>query len=389
MPGFEEHAQAGLKALSEKDFTTAVESLILAVEAAPDRPDMRNALAIAYLSRGEVGSAIPQLEKAIELAEPFDAPEHQEMKRSFYMSLGTAYQLADRLAEARHQLETTVARWPGAVDARIQLAALLLKSCQLEDGLAVYRALLDLADVPDEVREASTAILGATQAFLDNEDADGKVFLEAHQQSYQEYFDNVVAQQVAEGWIAEAARMARPDVEGGEPKPFLAEGARPYAQMRVDIVNPADGTVAGIYSDTEPMIVALEGLEPLAQAQIMFPWRGWDFEVFVCSQVPWHWLQITVEFEREGTEEQVIEWLDDYVGDWYQAGFFGEFGEKDSGRFHYITDPQFVAPRAVSYIVDLGRSRLTAIDGLMKRLVVLHDVQPIRRVLFGAGLLPD
>lgn len=244
----------------------------------------------------------------------------------------------------------------------------------------MYDALADFAGVDAERRKAARAVVDASRALLDSEE-DPSVFLRAHQGSYKAYFDEVAGEQP--GWYAEAARMHKAD--NGEIKPILPQGARPYAMSRVDLVDPSSGEVASIYSDTEPMIVSVEGLEPLAQLPIMFPWRGWSFETWVCSQCPWHWLTVTVQFRDRVPEEA----LDTVIADWYLAGYNGDFGDKDAGRFHYVTSPIPYGSTTVSYTVDLGRARYEAIEALLKRLTVLHERHPIRRVLLGQGHLPD
>lgn len=382
----DEHARAGQRAIEAQRYDDAIASFTQALELAPDRPDMNNALGMAYLHRGDAGNAIPYLERAVELAEPYEAPEHQPIKREMHMTLATAYQLMDEVPQARAQLERIIARWPDHLEARLQLGQLLLSTCQLDDGLQAYR---DAADYLDkEQREAAEALVGSAEAFLASEH-DADVFLQGHQESYVQYFDEVAAAQADAGWYAEAARMARgPD---GEPTPIVAEGARPYALQRVDLVNPHDGTVSGVYSEQEPMVVALHGLEPLAQVPVMLPWKGgWPFEVWVCSRSPWHWLGITVQFrEPADTAEALVERVDELIGQWYLAGWNGEYGDADRGRFHYIGDPEPLGRSGVGYVVDLGRARFDAIPALLTRLAVLHERAPVKRVLFGFGRLPE
>jgi tetratricopeptide (TPR) repeat protein len=378
----DEHARAGLRAIEEQRFDDAIKAFEAALAVAPERPDMNNALGMAYLHRGDVGNALPHLERAIALAEPYDQPQHQPVKREFHMSLATAYQLMDLVQPARRQLEEIIRRWPDHVEARLQLGQLLLSTCQLEDGLKAYRDASDYLD--KEQREAAEALVGSAEAFLAS-DHQGDVFLQGHQESYVTYFDEVASTQPT--WLAEAARAARGP--SGEPAPVLAEGARPYALSRVDLVNPADNTVSGVYSEQEPMIVALAGLEPLAQVPVMMPWKGWGFDVWVCSRCPWHWLGVIVQFREAAPDETLIGWVDDTIGQWYLAGFNGDFGEKDRGCFHYIGDPEILGDRAVGYAVDLGRASFDAIPSLMNRLSVLHERRQIQRVLFGYGRLPD
>jgi tetratricopeptide (TPR) repeat protein len=380
----DEHARAGLRAIEERRYDDAITSFQKVLEVEPNRPDMNHALGMAFVHRGDVGNAIPHLEAAVKLAEPYNAPEHQPLKLEFHMSLATSYQLMDQVGKARAALEEVVRRWPDHVEARLQLGQLLLSTCQLQDGLQVYKEAADYLD--KEQREAAEALVGSAEAFLESEH-EADVFLKGHQESYVSYFDEVAKSQPT--WHAEAMRAAMgPD---GEPQPVLAEGARPYALSRVDLVNPADNTVSGVYSEQEPMIVALHGLEPLAQAPVMIPWDGgWPFEAWVCSRSPWHWLGIIVQFQEPAdSEEALVNRVDELIGDWYLQGFNGEFGSTDRGYFHYIGDPEPMGDRAVAYAVDLGRAGYEAIPALLTKLTVLHDRAPIQRVLFGYGRLPN
>ncbi len=383
--GLDEHARAGMAAISEQRLDDAIAAFTAALAIDSERPDLNNALGMAFMHRGDVGNAVPYLERAVALSEPYDEPQHQEMKRHFYSGLGSAYQLLDRVSDARRVLEDTIAKWPEEVMARLQLGQLLLSSCQVHDGVSVYKDALCLLD--GEGREASEALIGALELLLEHEEEDGQIFLKAHQAEYVRYFDEVTSGQEAEGWYTEAARMGRgPD---GEMTPIVADGARKYALTRVDLVNPADNTVASVYSEQEPMIVHIEGLEPLAQVPILVPWSGWAFEVWVCTQAPWHWLSLTVQFDDAGDSESLVDRVDEVIGSWYLDGWNGEYGSKDKGRFHYVTDPEVVGDRAVSYVFDLGRASYDAIGALMRRLTVLHDTHAIRRVVFGQGRLPE
>lgn len=386
MSTLQEYAQAGMAALEEKRFDDAIAAFTAAIGVDATRPDMNHALGMAYLHRGDVGNGVPHLERAVALSKPFTDPGVQGIKRDMHVSLATAYQLLDRVAEARDVLTEVIATWPDVAEPRLQLGTLLLATGQLDEGRQAYADAADYLQADD--RDAALAVAGAIEAFFDAE-LSGEMFLQAHQESYKDYFDQVSAEQVQSGWLTEAARMARgPD---GELTPIVADGARPYALTRVDLANPADGTVSHVYTENEPMIVALNGLEPLAQAPILFPWQaGFGFDVFVCSRSPWHWLTITVQFAvPAATETALIAQVDETIGDWYLAGWNGEFGEKESGRFHYITDPEVVGDRAVTYTVDLGRGRYDAIPALLRRLSVLHERHAIQRVVFGYVRLPD
>jgi len=386
MSDLDTHAKAGIEAINDNRLNDAIEHLTKALSIDESRPDLNNALGMTYLRRGDAANGLPYLEAAVQLAEPFDAPEHQEMKQHFHMGLASTYQVLDRVADALRVLTHAGKTWPNHLESKLQLGQLLLQSCQLDQGVATYRAVADNTDFDEEIRTPAKAVVGAIEAFLES-DLETDMFLRAHQQSYKDYFDEVSKEQVSQGWFAEATRMKRGP--NNEPLPIIAEGARPYAMERVDLVNPEDGTAAGIYSEQEPMIVALNGLEPLAQVSIAFPWKSRDYPIWISSRCPWHWLTVLVQFEASDTENALINRLDPTIGEWYLAGFNGDFGERDSGRFHYITDPEVLGNNAVSYTIDLGRSRYDAITALLNRLSVLHDTHPIARLVFGQAKLPD
>lgn len=378
------HAKAGIEAINENRLNEAIEHLQKALAIDDGRPDLNNALGMTYLRRGDAANGLPYLRNAVTLAEPFNAPEHQEMRVHFHLGLATAEQALDLTKESIATLRDTVSRWPKAFEARLQLAQLLAQTGELNEGVSRFTELAQDATVDPEFREMSKVLSKTVTTFIEA-NLDGEVFLRAHQESYKQYFDEVSGQQVAQGWYAEAARMKRgPD---GTPQPIIAQGARPYAMERVDLVNPNDGNAASVYSEKEPMIVTVNGFEPLAQVPIVFQWPGHKFEVQVCSRCPWHWLDIFIQFAADTSESALIEQIDGAIGDWYLAGFNGDFGEAESGRFHYITDPEIVGSKAVNYRVDLGRARFDAIPDLLKRLEIVHTKCPIDRVLFGQGKL--
>jgi tetratricopeptide (TPR) repeat protein len=384
MQTLDELARAGMAAIDERRFDDAVKALSEAHSQAPDRPDMNHLLGMAWLRRGDAGSAIPFLERANTLAESFTDARYDDLKRQFQVGLASALELADRVPEAQRVLEAVVRRWPHDASTRIQLANLFLSTARPHEGIRVLR---DAAShLEGEARDAAEALAGAVESFLESEE-DALVFLQANQESYRAYFDEIAREQESHGWLAEAMRMSRgPD---GEPRAFLAKGARPYALQRVDLVNPADNTISAVYSEKEPMVVALDGVEPLAQAAVLLPSRGPGFEVWISSQSPWHWLRITVQFVAPAAEPALIAQIDGTFGEWYLSGFNGEFGDRSSGRFHYVGDPEVIGDRAVSYVVDLGRASLDAIGALLRRLSVLNETHPIRRVVVGFGRLPD
>jgi hypothetical protein len=199
-------------------------------------------------------------------------------------------------------------------------------------------------------------------------------------------FDHYAAEQAAQGWIAEAARMKRaPD---GRIVPVIPEGARPYAAVRVDLVDPRTGQVGQV--GDQPMVVALGGYEPLARAPALLAWTGQPFDLRVSTQAPWDQLPIQVRFDVSGPRaREAVEALDALIGDWYTRGYDGAFGDGDGRRFHYVSDPELRrGGAAVVYHLDMGRARIDAIDDLVRRLGVLHASFQILRVVLGRGYLP-
>lgn len=384
MSSFDEHTQAGIAAMEDRKLVEAVNHFTKAHEIEPDRPDINNLLGTVLMASGQLREALGPLEVAVRLAGPFEDPDVQPMKRQFHMNLAHCLLRLDEVYAARKVLETAVGTWPQEAQPRLQLGQLLLQSCSVEDGKAVYRALAELDGLDEEACAAAAGMADCIEAFQQSEHSP-ELFLQSHQESYVTYFNEVTSGQEAEGWYTEAARMARGT--GDEPKPIIPDGARPYAMQRVDLVNPENGEVASVYSDTDPMIVSLNGYEPLAQAPVVLRWNNdqWPFEVWVSSRCPWHWLGITVEFADAG---EVVTAIDEVIGPWYLAGFNGDFGTADAGRFHYVTDPEQISDRIVSYNVDLGRANFEAIRALMTQVALLHERTPLKRVLFGIGRLP-
>ena len=385
MTTLDEHARAGIAAVNEGQLEEAIQQFQSALAIDSERPDLNNALGMAYLRRGEVVSALPHLRKAVDLGRAFTAPEHDAMRRHFAQGLASAHTLLDQIDEAIEVLKDAVDTWPMDLETRMQLGSVMVNALRPADGRDVYQSVADEPSFEEEIREAAGALAGAITAFLDDEELQARVFLQGHCESYIGFFNQHANGLIEEGWYAEAARMVRgPD---GEPKPVLAEGARPWALERVDLVNPADGNIAKVGDEKEPLIIAVNGLEPLAQVPVTLPWTGWDFEVWVCSRCPWHWLSVGIQLQDD-LDESAAKALDEVLGAWYLAGYNGDFGESDTGRFHYATDLEPVGTTGLVGVFDLGRAKMDAIDDLLKRLTILHDRHPIRRVLFGQGRLP-
>ena len=110
MSTLDEHAKAGLQAIQEKRFDDAITSFTAAVALDETRPDIRHALAMAYLHRGDTGNALEPLRMAVQLSEPFEAEEHQALKREFHLTLATVQQLLDHVESAKETLQGILKR---------------------------------------------------------------------------------------------------------------------------------------------------------------------------------------------------------------------------------------------------------------------------------------
>ena len=384
-PSPEVLAEAAMKKLHEGDPREARVMLLRAVEAAPERPDLLNALGVVHLQLGEPALAIKLIEEAISrvamqrAARPGEAVQLGAMHADFQLGLAAAHEDMDepKLAEAVYR--GVLADVPEHPRARQGLGHLLLAMGRIDEGLE------ELARYQSEGHDDPEYLAGV-KAYAEDVarfvrvNVQPREFLVGHRESYVEMFDHYAGEQAKSGWIAEAARMKRaPD---GRVVPLIPEGARPYAAVRVDLVNPATSEVGQV--GDQPMVVALAEYPTLAQGPTLFPVGGLPFALSISSQCPWDQLPISVLFH----EPAGVAAVDGLFGDWYHAGFEGEFGTRDAQRFHYISDPEPKRQgRGVTYTVDLGRARVEALDDLLRRLVAFHSAHPVERLLVGRGYL--
>ena len=147
------------------------------------RPDLNNALGMTFLRRGDAANGLPYLRNAVRLAEPFNAPEHQEMRIHFHLGLATAEQALDLTKDSIETLRDTVNRWPNAFEARLQLAQLLCQTGELTESVSRFKALAEDTTVDPEFREMSKVLSNAVTTFTDAS-LNGEIFLRAHQESY-------------------------------------------------------------------------------------------------------------------------------------------------------------------------------------------------------------
>lgn len=378
-------AEQALRALEEEDPRAARELLVEAVELAPHRADLVNALGVVHLHLGEPEAGRPLIERAIEMAaaeqhDPERRIHAQTMVEGFLLGLAAANEDLDQPAAAAEAYRRVLAQNPRQARARNSLACLLLAWGRTVEGIAELRGYLeDEADEP-QFLAGGEALLEAIERARDLK-LDPRMFLEAHRGAYVEFFDHHAKEQEARGWIAEAARMMRaPD---GQVVPLVPEGARPYAAVRVDLVDPATSQVGQV--GDQPMIVALHGFEAMARTPVLIEVVGEDLPLFVSSQAPWDQLPVQVLFRDRGAGDE----LDRVIGEWYLSGWSGAFGTKDEGRLHYVSD---LAPvrdgRGYTLHVDCGRARVDAVAALIEALTALHRRWPMERVVIGRGHLP-
>jgi len=365
-----------MEALNSGDPDIAREKLGAALEVDGNRPDLLHALGALELQRGAPGEARPLVERALALLDSGAVPEAVAMRPHFELSMATIAEAEDKPDQAEAAYRQVLARDPAHAEALAGLGRLQLACGSLDAGLATLQAALAAVSTAPEA-EGMRAFIDAIVAFRDQ--APGAL-LEAHRDRYCAFFDHNAAKMAEKGWIAEAARMRR--AEDGGIETDIPADVRPYAAIRIDLVDPSTGQ-GGLVGD-QPMLVALPGLDPLVRAAVLFPWSGHPFELFVSSQCPWDHLPVQIMLDSGDP----LELVDPVIGEWYTAGFEGRFGSAKHGRFHFISPPDLRSGQGVVYVLDLGRAAFAAVDDLLERLAVLHAHHPVRRVILGRGHLP-
>ena len=372
-----------LEAIQGDDLDAARTALLAALTEHPDRMDLVHSLSIIELQSGRPEQALELVEKAVAVLKERNGPGDAKMIPLLLLAAGAAYEEMGDPENALKAYEQVLQTEPSHPLATQGKGHLLLAWGRMDDGLETLQSVVDAQDDDPRFLEATAKLIAGVKAF-NAEDLHPRNFIDAHRGTYCEFFTHHADRTAADGWIAEAARMRRD--ETGALVPTLADGARPYAATRVDLVDPATGQ-AGLVGD-EPMIAAISGHEIIAQTPIVFEWPNDDFQVWGSSQTPWNLLNISVVFDDLGGLDAALEQLDATIGDWYTAGFTGEFGSQDRGRFHNISDPIPAGTRGVRYDIDCGRAEARAVDDLLKRLAVLHASHSIRTVMIGRGFVP-
>ena len=241
----DELARQAMQALHAEDPRRARQLLLEAVRGAPERADLMHALGSVHLQLGEPELGKPLLEQGLtQLDEslartPERREELDELRAGYLLAIGAASEDLDLPAQAAAAYERVVREHAGHPRARQSLAYLHLACGNLDRGrqqLAVYLA---------DGRDGDDFLAGA-QAFAESlakwiaADVHPRELLVAHRGSYVQMFDHYAAEQAKQGWVAEAARMKRMN---GALVPSVPDGARPYAAVRVDLVDPSSGQV--------------------------------------------------------------------------------------------------------------------------------------------------
>ena len=124
----------GTRALSARDFATAVTHFREAVELAPDNPALRHKFGTALSLAGDTTGALQQFREAVRLSPAF-AEAHY--------SLGVLLDSLGQPREGIEHLSAAVRHGPNYIEARLQLADALARNGQPERSLAQYRKALD------------------------------------------------------------------------------------------------------------------------------------------------------------------------------------------------------------------------------------------------------
>jgi len=369
-----------MEAMQAGQVDQARELLIQALDEGGERPDLLHGLGAVELQLGMSGDARPRVERAIELLEDDEGPHANEMRAHFLLTLASICEAEDEPALAVKAYRRSMRNAPQSFDAPVALGRLQLAMGDLERGLGGLERLLQQ---PGEGAPAGledlAAFVQAARRWI-SEERPARRLLQVHRDAYCSFFDHHADRMAAEGWIAEAARMRR--VDGGDPVLDIPAGARTYAGVRVDLVDPRSGQ-GGLVGD-QPMIVGVPEFTALARTPVLMRWQGLPLDLRVSTQCPWD--QLPVQLMLVDDDPEAV--LDPLVSEWYSAGFDGRFGSSERGRFHYISEPEHRRRTALVYQLDLGRAELSAIDDLVERLVALHARYPLRRVVLGRGHLP-
>ncbi|MEL6344649.1 MAG: tetratricopeptide repeat protein [Myxococcota bacterium] len=376
----DEVAEQALAALRAEDPQQAREALSELLNHHPERIDLRHALSVTLLRMGEARPALNELNRAIREAMQQADERAAAMMSQLHLARASACEDLQLPADAEESYRLILTHEEDHPRAMQGLAHLLMSWGRAPEGISLLAEYANMGGDGPEFARAARDFVDAAQKFLDD-DIHPRNFLEAHRGVYTEFFDHHAERMEQQGWIAEAARMQR--LADGQIVPVIPEGARPYAAVRMDLVDPQTSQPGQV--GDQPMVAGLAGFEPLARASVVTDWPGHDFPVFVSSICPWNWLPIQIRIGYNSDPDMA---LDETIGQWYADGYNGAFGSETRGRLHSISTPEQVEDLALLYYVDMGRCEVTAIDTLLERLKALHGPFKIDAVLIGRGYLP-
>jgi tetratricopeptide (TPR) repeat protein len=373
-------AEAALQALRSENPLEAKEVLENLIAQNPEKVDLRHSLSIVLINMGESAAAHIVCQDAIRMCFELQDDTATTMLTPLYLADAEACEGLNKPNEAEKNYKKILKTEEGHPYARQRYAYLLFASGRIDEGLTQMQSYVDEGYDEPEALKAHEQLLNAIRLFQRN-DVHPKEFLVAHREAYVQEFSRVAQDLEKDGWYVEAARMSRAD--DGTYVPIIPEGHPPYAAMRVDVVNPQDGQPGRIGEG--PYYVGLADYAILAQSPLVDAWPGRPFPVYVSSRCAWNHFSIQIRVFNESS----LDILDSYIGDWYESGFHGSYGEPGKeGMFHEIYNFERVDQNSISFYVDLGRARLEAVEDFLNRLELFHQQYFIDAVLFGDGFLP-
>jgi len=367
-----------LEAVRLEDPNEARIRLEALIEQAPERLDLRHSLAVTLVRMGESPAARVVTKNAIAMAFEMQDQAAATLLSQLYMVDAEAALDLYLPHEAEQAYKNILKDDPLNPYALQAYAYLLFRWGRLKNGIDALQQYLDAKTDEADALEGNQQFLHCVRKFI-ADDVHPKELIEAHRGSYLEFFNHHANAMAEQGWQAEQPYIR--GEEDGKPIYYVRDGDQPYATARVDLVDPKTGQPGRV--GDQPMTVALKGYEVMVQAPVLFPYPGHSFLVLISSNAPWNNLAIHIR-TMEGDWEEI----DQLVGEWYQAGFHGQFGTQTNGFFHEIGRPMVIDDNSVTYYMDCGRAGVEAVDNLLHRLEIAHDRYGIDCVIIGEGFLP-
>jgi len=379
----DEVAERAMRALRASDPREAKAELEELIAQNPEKIDLRHSLAIVLLKMGEAKAAHIISTDAIRLCFEKRDDTAATMLSPLYLVAAEALEELYLPLEAEKNYLSILEQEPEHPYARQRYSYLLLANGRIKEAQSQLETYLEYGlDEPDAIKAHEQ--LMETIKLYQSQDIHPKEFLHAHREAYVEAFDKIASKFERQGWSFETP-IGRAAADGSD-ELLVPKGAPLYATARADAYNPENGQQARIGEGQHggPYYVALADFEILSQMPFVDNWPGKAFSVYVSSMCAWNHLAIHIKMVNPNE----LQHLDAYIGDWYQAGFYGEFGDRQrTGMFHEIYNMEQIDEQTMMFYVDLGRARLEAITDFLNRLENLHNQYPIDSLLFGRGLL--